>query len=120
MKGQPQTRPASDFDPMAIAVDWLDACRARDLGRLLGLYDHGASLRCDCSGAIHNGIVQLRQYWADRLAGAVPGAFELNEITPSGDRVVLDYAGFEGKPVRIEFEFARSGKIAATRCEPAA
>jgi hypothetical protein len=28
-----------DFDPLAVVVDWLDACRSRDLNAVLELYD---------------------------------------------------------------------------------
>lgn len=31
------------FDPVAVVVDWLDACRTRRLGDLLDLYDAKAS-----------------------------------------------------------------------------
>jgi ketosteroid isomerase-like protein len=37
-----------DFDPLAVVVDWLDACRSRELDALLNLYDERATLECDC------------------------------------------------------------------------
>lgn len=40
----------NDFDPVAIVVDWLDACRRGDLDTLLGFYDNGAVLECGCEG----------------------------------------------------------------------
>ena len=40
-----------DFDPIAAVVDWLDACRRRDLSGLLDLYAADASLECACDGA---------------------------------------------------------------------
>jgi hypothetical protein len=33
-----------DFDAIAVVVDWLDACRKRDLGALLDLYADDAGL----------------------------------------------------------------------------
>ena len=42
--------PEEDFDQIAIVVDWLDACRKRDLPALLDLYAEDASLECACDG----------------------------------------------------------------------
>lgn len=44
-----------EFDPMAVAVDWLDAGKLRDLGGLLDLYDERATLECDCEGVTLTG-----------------------------------------------------------------
>ena len=41
---------ADKFDPQAIVVDWLDACRTGELDALLNLYDDRATLECDCEG----------------------------------------------------------------------
>ena len=35
------------FDPLAVAVDWLDACRSGDLETLVDLYDEDATQECD-------------------------------------------------------------------------
>ena len=32
-----------EFDPVGIVVDWIDACRHRDLSALVELYDDAAS-----------------------------------------------------------------------------
>ena len=39
---------ADDFDQIALVVDWLDACRNRDLAALLDLYADDATLECRC------------------------------------------------------------------------
>jgi hypothetical protein len=111
------------FDPVAVVVDWLDACRARNLDGLLNLYDAKASLQCACDGPyIYQGHEDLARYWSPRLQKAVPHAFGLTELFPdnSDDRpgVVLDYVGYDGKPVRIRFRFTKVGKIAQTVCRP--
>ena len=36
----------AEFDPLAVIVDWLDACRSRALKALLDLYDERATLDC--------------------------------------------------------------------------
>jgi hypothetical protein len=110
-----------DIDHIAIVVDWLDACRRRDLSALLDFYADGASLECACGGkALAYGRAALEAYWRPRLASPVPTAFGLKEIAPSGDGVVLDYASYEGEPVRMAFTFSPEGKIRRTSCRPTA
>ena len=112
---------SDDFDQIAAVVDWLDACRARDLNSLLELYAQDARLECTCDDQkIHQGRAELESYWRPRLGDFSPTAFGLNDITPAPDGVVLDYIGFEGRPVRIFFAFDENGKILQTRCERAA
>jgi hypothetical protein len=112
---------AQDFDQIAIVVDWLDACRARDLEAVLDLYAQDASLECVCNDRkILQGRAELAAYWRPRLGDFSPTAFGLEEITLDAGGVVLDYIGFEGKPVRIFFAFDENGKIMKTRCEPSA
>ncbi len=109
-----------DFDRVAVVVDWLDACRSRDLNTLLDLYAADARLECNCDSVkVHHGRAELDAYWRPRLDSQAPVAFGLEEITPGPDGVVLDYLSYEGKPVRIHFSFDQSGKIMQTRCGPA-
>jgi ketosteroid isomerase-like protein len=112
---------SKDFDQIAIVVDWLDACRARDLEALLDLYAPDASLECACNDrTILRGRADLASYWRPRLGDFSPTAFGLDEITPDAEGVVVDYISFEGKPVRIFFAFDGDGKILQTRCRPSA
>ena len=107
----------NDFDQIAIVVDWLDACRARDLEGLLDLYAHDASLECACDDRrIFHGRADLASYWRPRLDAFSPIAFEMDEITPDAEGVLLDYISFQGKAVRIFFVFDAAGKIVQTRC----
>lgn len=110
-----------DFDRVALVVDWLDACRNRDLAALLDLYSDNARLECRCGEAkVSEGRAELESYWRPRLDAVVPTAFGLEEITPSAEGVVLDYLSHDGKPVRIVFAFSRDGKILRTDCAPVA
>ena len=112
---------ADDFDQIALVVDWLDACRNRDLATLLDLYADNATIECLCGGAkISEGRAELESYWKARLNTVAQTAFGLEEILPTTDGVVLDYLSHEGKPVRIAFSFTRDGKIQATHCLPVA
>ncbi len=115
--------PDAAFDPLAVVVDWLDSCRARTLDDLLDLYDARGSLECACAGPyIYQGREDIARYWSPRLKKAVPHAFALTDVMPanSNDRpcVVLDYVGYDGKPVRARFLFTKAGKIAQTVCAP--
>jgi ketosteroid isomerase-like protein len=111
---------ADDFDQIALVVDWLDACRKRDLAALLDLYADDATLECRCGGGkVSEGRTELESYWRPRLEALSPTAFELEEITPTTEGVVLDYLSHEGEPVRIAFTFSRGAKILHTSCAPA-
>ena len=110
---------ADDFDQVALVVDWLDACRNRDLTALLALYADDAKLECQC-GEVESGEGRagLESYWRPRLATRVASAFGLEEITPTAEGVVLDYLSHEGKPVRMAFSFTRDARIKRTCCAP--
>ena len=111
---------ADDFDQVAVVVDWLDACRNRDLAALLDLYAADATFECGCGEVtLREGRAELEAYWRSRLGALAPTAFGLEEITPTADGVVLDYLSHEGKPVRIAFTFTPDGKIRQTACAPA-
>jgi ketosteroid isomerase-like protein len=108
-----------DFDQIALVVDWLDACRNRDLATLLDLYADDARLECQCGEPrVSEGRAGLESYWRPRLDGLAPTAFGLQEITPTAAGVVLDYLSHEGKPVRIAFTFSRDARIQRTACLP--
>jgi len=109
-----------DFDQIALVVDWLDACRNRDLTTLLDLYADDATLECCCSGInVSEGRTGLESYWRPRLDTRAPTAFDLEEITPTAEGVLLDYLSHEGEPARIAFTFSRDAKIQRTACAPA-
>ena len=110
---------AEDFDQIALVVDWLDACRNRDLTALLDLYADDATLECGCGEArVSEGRAELESYWRPRLDAVAPTAFELEEILPTAAGVVLDYLSHEGQPVRIAFTFSRDAKIQRSACLP--
>jgi hypothetical protein len=62
-----------NFDPLAVVVNWLDACRARGLDELLDFYDTAATLECGCNGPhIYRGRADLALSWSPRLEAAIP------------------------------------------------
>jgi hypothetical protein len=106
-------------DPVATVVDWLDACRSRQIHGLLDLYDKTATLECACDGLESlTGRAALEAYWRPRLAASIPGSYAMDDLTADSEGVVLDYTSYEGKPVRIHFRFSATGKILHTRCGP--
>jgi hypothetical protein len=107
-----------EFDSIAVVVEWLDAGKMGDLDGLLDLYDEGATLECDCSGVTLTGREALSAYWEPKLGCLSESAFFLNDIILTSHGVQADYQSHEGKPVRIRFRFAPSGKIEHTSCGP--
>jgi ketosteroid isomerase-like protein len=111
---------AEDFDQVALVVDWLDACRNRDLAALLALYADDATFECGCGEVgLHEGRAELEAYWRPRFDALASTAFGLEEITPTADGVVLDYLSYEGQLVRVVFTFTPDGRIRQTACAPA-
>jgi hypothetical protein len=117
-QGANLNRPREGFDPLAVADDWLDACRQGDLHGLLDLYDERTTLKCDCEGVVLTGHQSLSAYWAPKLESKLASAFIPDNMTPTSDGVQVDYQSFEGKPVRMHFGFTPSGKIAHANCSP--
>lgn len=107
----------TDFDPVGVVIDWLDACRQRRLSDLLELYADRATLDC-CDGGRFFGRSGLLHYWQSKLRTATPAAFELHEVLPKGDCVILDYVDYDGTVSQTKFWFDDVGKISRTRCTP--
>ena len=105
-----------EFDPLAIVVDWLDACRLGDLHALVDMYDERATVECGCDGVTLIGRASIAAYWGPQLAMACPTAFALDDLTLTADGVCLDYRNYEGDPVRVLFRFTPSGEILHTEC----
>ncbi|UGY13690.1 nuclear transport factor 2 family protein [Bradyrhizobium septentrionale] len=108
----------NQFDEMAVVVDWLDCCRSRDLEALLDHYADDARLECACEGSSISGRSALADYWRPKLSAVASSAFGLEEISPRGNGVVLDYLSFEGRRVQIVFGFDAEGRISHMRCAP--
>ena len=107
----------TDFDEIGVVVDWLDACRKRDLDAVLELYEPDATLDCICNGErSYRGVGQLRTYWAERLEGFSLTAPGIEDLHPADSGVLLDYST-QTASVRMHFSFSRRGKISHTRCE---
>lgn len=95
----------------ALGRTWVEAWNARDLERVLTLYDEAAemtsdripALGFDASGTVR-GKDALRAYWGKAL-GLVPNLhFSLIDVFVSPDSVVVFYANERGKRI---FEYLR-------------
>jgi hypothetical protein len=105
----------STFDPMATAVDWLDAYRAASYS-IVNMYSKTASLECECGGPkTLVGHTAIAHYWRERFEEKPAG--ELIDLRPDGDGVVLSYRVPDGV-VQAFLRFDKSGKIEQSRCGP--
>ncbi|WBL81848.1 nuclear transport factor 2 family protein [Bradyrhizobium xenonodulans] len=90
----------------ALGRTWVEAWNARDLERVLTLYDEAAvmtsdripSLGFDASGTVR-GKESLRAYWGKAL-GLIPNLhFTVIDLFVSPDSVVVFYANERGKKI---------------------
>ena len=103
------------FDPMAAAIDWLDANRANELS-IVDLYAPSASLACGCNGqATVTGRTALAEYWRQRFAEKPAGELEGLQIEDAA--VVVSYAVPEGI-VQAKLNFNDAGEIVRSECGP--
>jgi hypothetical protein len=105
----------SSFDPMAVAIDWLDAYRDADLS-IVDLYSTDAVLECGCNGeTVITGKAALAEYWRNRFAENPAGVLERLQI--SGETIVVSYAVPHGI-VQANLKFDDFGRIVRTKCGP--
>lgn len=106
----------TSFDPMAKAIEWLDAYRARALDALLDLYDGDASIECGCDRRTTvAGLRAIAAYWQQRFRDHP--AQELVDVQRHGDGVAVFYQVPDGV-VRAVLTFNAAGKIQRTACGP--
>lgn len=104
------------FDPMAAAVDWLDAYRAADIEFLLALHADDAVIFCGCGGMkTIAGKRAIQSYWSSRF-NSHPSLL-LEDIQPSPDGASLSYATNYGL-VSASLMFNPQGRIATIICGP--
>jgi len=103
------------FDPMAEAIDWLDAYRAGDIS-IVDMYAHDAALDCGCSGgATFRSRGAIRGYWKHRFVRAPAG--ELVNLYMDGSAVALSYR-VPAATVLAILTFNDVGKIVRSACGP--
>ena len=108
----------NSFDPLAVVVDWLDACRSGDLDALRDLYDEDATLECDREYGVLVGREAIVAYWGPKMERRLGSAFTLDDLAPTRFGAQVDYRDDKGEAARIHFHFSYSGKILHTSCRP--
>ena len=103
------------FDPMATAVDWLDAYRAGDIDAILAMYSDDVVVECHCSDLTIIGKEGLRAYWEQRFKDCAPS--DLDDLQPFGDGVTISYIA-RGSVVAAALQFNADGRITLLRCRP--
>jgi hypothetical protein len=104
------------YDPMAVAVDWLDAYRAGDIEAILDLHADDAVVHCGCCGVqTITGRAALRAYWTDRLQKYPAGT--LDDLNPSDRGTVISYATSTGVMSAL-MAFDAAGRIKVLDCSP--
>jgi hypothetical protein len=101
------------FDPMATAIDWLDAYRAGDIDAILAMSSDAAVVECGCSNRTIIGKEGLRAYWEQSLRDYP--ASELDDLQPSGSEVMISYVARDSV-VGATLAFDPEGRIARLRC----
>ncbi|MCA1552425.1 nuclear transport factor 2 family protein [Bradyrhizobium sp. BRP19] len=107
----------SAFDPMAAAVDWLDAYRAHDLS-IDDLYTDDAQILCGCgTEKALSGSQERKPYWRARFVDKP--AQDLIDISDrGGDVVTITYrTAVDVVQAILSFD-AESGLISLHRCGP--
>jgi hypothetical protein len=102
------------FDPMARAIDWLDAYRAADIS-IVSLYADDAAIECACERATFIGYSAIESYWRRRFFQKPAG--ELVNLYMDDDAVALSYRTRD-ETVLAALRFDDSGRIVRTRCGP--
>jgi hypothetical protein len=101
------------FDPMANAVDWLDAYRAGDIDAILSMYATDAVTECGCDQLTVIGNEGHRAYWLRRFV-EYP-ASDLDNLQPYADGATISYAIRDRVSAAI-MEFNAEGRIRRLRC----
>ena len=108
-------RRMSTFDPIAIAIDWLDAYREGAIS-IVDLYASDSAVECCCGGMkVVYGREAITKYWIQRFAENPAG--ELQELQIYGDQIFISYRTPNGL-VQATLHFGSDGKISRSVCGP--
>jgi len=102
----------------SIALDWLDAYRAKDIGALIDLFSDDAVVECIC--CVNETIVgkgNLRDFWPKRFKDC--GASDARDLQPINDGISISYIARDGL-VSAVMEFGPDNRINFMRWGPEA
>jgi hypothetical protein len=108
-----------EVDPIGLAMDWLEACKQKQIQALAELYAETAVLECecDCTGNF-SGRTRIVEYWQRKFSLPPPRPFKLEQIWPEAAGIAVVYRYSNQPPVRISFQFDATGRIVRSRCRP--
>ena len=108
-----------DVDPIGLAMDWLEACKRKQVPALTELYAENAVLECECETAGNLvGRDKISEYWREKFTVPPPRPFKLEQIWPEAAGIALVYRYMDQPLVRVSFQFDPAGKIKRSRCRP--
>lgn len=103
-------------DPMAVAVDWLDAYRAARINQIVGMYSPNAMIECACGGRkVIHGLEGIAAYWRHRFIDSP--AVEVEDLQMEGGAVAVSYRT-TGGIVQALLDIRDDGLISRCRCGP--
>lgn len=107
----------TQVDVIARAIDWLDACKANDWRRVAEQYAPHATAVIPAASPrepsnVLTGIAQVTSYWIGFFDRDKRAAFELVELYPGHDSVVLVYYDEACQRVSEFLQFDDAGQIA--------
>ena len=101
-------------DPMAVAIDWLDAYRRGRIDEMVGMHSPDAVIDCACEGrSAIQGKDSIAAYWQRRI-GEDP-SLELLDFDSGGREVVIVYRTNSGI-VEALLDIAEDGLITHCAC----
>lgn len=104
-------------DPMAVAVDWLDAYRTARIDQMVTMYSPDAAIDCACESGrvVIHGEEGIATYWRHRFVESP--ALELMDLQADGEAVVITYRTSSGI-VETLLDIAEDGRITCCACGP--
>ena len=103
-------------DPMAVAVDWLDAYRDASPEQIVNMYSPEGVIECACGGRkIIQGSEGIAAYWTHRVKTSP--VLDLEELAMDGGAVLVSYRISSGI-VQALLDIADDGLITRSRCGP--
>ena len=104
------------WDPMAVAVDWVDAYRAARINQIVGLHSPDAVIECACGGRRSSKVREASQPTGDIASLKCPRS-ELEDLQADGGVAVVSYRTRNGT-VQALLDIAENGLITRCRCGP--
>lgn len=108
-----------------VATAWMDAFNAKDLERLLALYDDNAQhyspklkIRQPETNGLVTGKQAMRTWWRDAFERLPTLFYKVNSLTANNDRVFMEYVREvenEEDMLIAEVLEVRNGKIVSSR-----